>query len=198
MDPFPPVAESAHVNVVVPLATVFHDFATPAAVGEDIPDEAEMARAAAYEEGVAAGRAEAEHETGIDSQDHSHHFLTFLTSIRDEAGVSAMAAMIIAYVMFDALYMLVAYAMADKRSKARLRGAWWIFAFLPVFRYITFWFRVGGFLEVLLEPPQWKVRSPWVQTMDGLIQLRVSTVSLLSQMLSSRVVSVFVNILKGI
>ncbi|MCH7625339.1 MAG: glycosyltransferase [Chloroflexi bacterium] len=111
--------------------------------------------------------------------------------------LSAMGAMYIAYVFFDALYMLTGYAMADGRSKARLRGAWWVFAFLPIFRYITFWFRIGGFLEVFMEPPQWRVQSPWVQTMDGLVQLRVSAVSLLSHVSSSRVVSVFVNIFRG-
>ena len=111
--------------------------------------------------------------------------------------VSAMASMFVAYVIFDALYMLVAYVMADTRSRVRLRSAWWVFAFLPVFRYITFWFRIGGFLEVFMEPPQWRVRSPWVQTTDGLVQLRASTVSMLSNVSSSRVVSMFANILRG-
>ena len=62
MDPFPPVADRPHAEAVTPVATVFHDFATPVAVGEDHPDEGEAARAAAYAEGVAAGRAEAEQE----------------------------------------------------------------------------------------------------------------------------------------
>jgi len=105
--------------------------------------------------------------------------------------------MYVAYVIFDALYMVVGYAMADGRSRARLRSAWWVFAFLPIFRYITFWFRVGGFLEVLLEPPQWKVRSPWVQTVDGLVQLRASTVSLLSHVSSSRLASMVAHIIRG-
>jgi biofilm PGA synthesis N-glycosyltransferase PgaC len=111
--------------------------------------------------------------------------------------VSAVISIYLAYVGIDALYMLVGYALADKESKLRLRNAWWVFWALSVFRYITFWFRFGGFLEVLMEPPQWRVRNPWVQTLDGLLQLRASTMALFTQMSQSRLVSILVNLLRG-
>ena len=111
--------------------------------------------------------------------------------------VSAMISMYCAYMAIDALYMLVAYGLADRDSRRRLRSAWWVFIILPAFRYITFWFRFGGFLEVLMEPPQWRVRNPWVQTMDGLLQLRVGTIAVFTQMSHSRLISVLVNLIKS-
>lgn len=62
MDPFPPLAESTHDYGVATVATVFPDFATQAEAGVDTTAEVEAARVAAYEDGVAAGRAAAEQE----------------------------------------------------------------------------------------------------------------------------------------
>jgi biofilm PGA synthesis N-glycosyltransferase PgaC len=111
--------------------------------------------------------------------------------------VSATLTMYLAYLVFDALYMLVGYALADRDSRQRLRKVWWAFAVLPAFRYITFWFRFGGFLEVLMEPPQWRVRSPWAQTADGLLHLRAAAVSLIAQVSQSKLVSMLVHLLRG-
>ena len=30
-----------------------------------------------------------------------------------------------------------------------------------MYRFIFFWFRLGGFLAVLNEPPQWRTSPPW-------------------------------------
>jgi len=62
MEPFPLVAQNVEENAAPPVVTVFPDFAMPVAGGELSSEEGEAARAAAYEEGVAAGRAEAEQE----------------------------------------------------------------------------------------------------------------------------------------
>ncbi len=62
MEPFPLVAENVQVDAGPPVATVFPDFAMPVAAGEGSLEEGEAARAAAYEEGLLAGRAEAEQE----------------------------------------------------------------------------------------------------------------------------------------
>ena len=68
---------------------------------------------------------------------------------------------------------------------------------LPAFRYVTFWFRFGGFLEVLMEPPAWRVRNPWVQTADALLQVKVGVVAVITQMSHSRLVSVLVQLFRG-
>jgi len=111
--------------------------------------------------------------------------------------VSAMLTMYVAYIIFDILYMLVGYALADDASRKRLKNVWWVFMVLPAFRYVTFWFRFGGFLEVLMEPPAWRVRNPWMQTADALLQVKVGVVAVITQMSHSRLVSVLVQLFRG-
>lgn len=110
---------------------------------------------------------------------------------------SAVVAMYVAYVGIDALYMIVGFALSEGESRRRLRRAWWVFAVLPIFRYITFWFRFGGFLEVLMEPPQWRVRNPWIQTVDGLLQLRAAGFALFTHLSHTRLVSTLTHLLRG-
>ena len=110
---------------------------------------------------------------------------------------SAMVAMYVAYVAIDALYMIVGFALSEGESRRRMRGAWWVFAILPIFRYMTFWFRFGGFLEVLMEPPQWRVRNPWMQTLEGLLQLRGSVFALFTHLSHTRLVATLTHMLKG-
>lgn len=110
---------------------------------------------------------------------------------------SAIVAMYVAYVVIDAMYMTVGFIFAEGESRRRLRQAWWVFAVLPIFRYMTFWFRFGGFLEVLMEPPMWRVRNPWVQTLDGLLQLRASAFAMFAYLFHSRLVSTLTHMLKG-
>jgi len=110
---------------------------------------------------------------------------------------SAMVAMYLAYVAIDALYMVVGFILAEGESRRRLRRAWWVFAVLPIFRYVTFWFRFGGFLEVLMEPPMWRVRNPWTQTLDGLLQLRTGAFAMFTHLSHSRLVSTLTHMLKG-
>lgn len=105
--------------------------------------------------------------------------------------ISAMLSLYVAYVAIDAVFMTVAYVMADRASRRRLRSAWWVFVILPAFRYVTFWFRVGGFLEVLMEPAQWQVQNPWQQTIVGLKQVAALPYSILSRVLPRKLISAF-------
>jgi putative glycosyltransferase (exosortase G-associated) len=82
--------------------------------------------------------------------------------------ISAMALLYLVYGAIDALFLVVAYGLSDGETRRRIRSCWWVFVVLPAFRYVTFWFRIGGFLEVLNEPAQWRVRNPWEQTRDAL------------------------------
>ncbi len=111
--------------------------------------------------------------------------------------VSASLSMYIAYVALDALYMAVAYALGDDGTRQRLRRSWWAFLVLPVFRYLTFWSRFAGFLEVLMEPPRWRVADPLAQTLAALVQLRASVLSMLTSVSQSRLVSTVVQLLRG-
>jgi flagellar assembly protein FliH len=68
MEPFPPIAEAAPDPGVATVATVFPDFGrAPGAEAEGAPSAADLdaLRRAAYEEGVAAGRAAAEREVAV-------------------------------------------------------------------------------------------------------------------------------------
>jgi hypothetical protein len=43
---------------------------------------------------------------------------------------------------------------------------------MPVYRFILFWFRFGGFLSVLMEPAEWRVKDPYTQIKEGLADIK--------------------------
>ena len=62
--------------------------------------------------------------------------------------------------------------LADDAARKRLRRNWWLCGVLPMYRFILFWFRFGGFLSVLTEPAEWKVKDPVTQVRESLQQMR--------------------------
>ncbi len=77
--------------------------------------------------------------------------------------VSATMAMYLCYMALDALTLGTCYALAHQDGRRRLARHWWIFAVTPAYRFMLFWFRFGGFLTVMKEPPQWHTPAPWDQ-----------------------------------
>ena len=74
---------------------------------------------------------------------------------------AAAIAMYLCYMTVDAMIMANCYVLGHKEARSRLRKCWWLFTVLPMYRFILFWFRLGGFLAVLNEPPQWRTSPPW-------------------------------------
>jgi len=67
------------------------------------------------------------------------------------------------YAIVEAAWVGVCYILGDGSSRRRIRRVSWVVALMPLYRFLTFWFRMDGFLRALAEPPTWRVDAPWVQ-----------------------------------
>ncbi|MBI4304758.1 MAG: glycosyltransferase [Chloroflexi bacterium] len=110
--------------------------------------------------------------------------------------VSATLSMYLIYMGVDLIYQLVAYSLADATSRRRLRRDWWLFLFMPAFRWTVFWFRFAGFLTALTEAQEWRARAPWLEARDGVARLSASTVMFFTQSLP-RAAALLAGIVKG-
>ena len=61
----------------------------------------------------------------------------------------------------DAMIMANCYLLGHDEARRWLRKNWWLLAILPIYSFVLFWFRLGGFLAVLNDPPQWRMAPPW-------------------------------------
>lgn len=85
--------------------------------------------------------------------------------------VSATVGMYVFYAVIEALSMLTCYALSTSEERQRLRQGWYIWAIMPSYRFILFWFRFGGFLSVLTDTAQWRVAAPWEETAEAFQQV---------------------------
>ena len=105
--------------------------------------------------------------------------------------LSATFSLYVIYMFVDGLYMLVAYMVGEGDARKRIRHHWWMLAFMPAYRWITFWFRFGGFLAVVMEPKQWRVRDPISQTREGLQRVSAATLTFLTGTFIPRIAALF-------
>jgi hypothetical protein len=75
--------------------------------------------------------------------------------------VAAAIAMYLCYMVLDVMIMANCYLLGHDEARRRLRKNWWLFTILPTYRFVLFCFRLGGFLAVLNDPPQWRTAPPW-------------------------------------
>ncbi|NQU96553.1 MAG: glycosyltransferase [Chloroflexi bacterium] len=105
--------------------------------------------------------------------------------------VSATLSMYLIYMGVDALYIVVAHALAEGEAKARIRRHWWMFLFMPAYRWTTFWFRFGGFLSVLMESKTWRVDDPVTETRQSLNRMSTAMLTFVTRSLLPRVIALF-------
>ena len=110
--------------------------------------------------------------------------------------VSGMITMYFIYMAVDALYMIVAYMVADEVNRRRIKKHWWVVTVLPAFRWTTFWFRFGGFLEVMTESKSWRVRDPWTESALGLQRIGTTTLTFVTQTFPSRIAAILSGIVR--
>ncbi len=110
--------------------------------------------------------------------------------------ISATASLYLTYMAVEALFLGVAFYVAEGESRARIRRHWWMFVFMPAYRWMTFWFRVGGFLAVLMEPKQWRVRDPLTETRQGLTRVAAGALTLVTNSFLPRVIAVLSSVLR--
>lgn len=72
----------------------------------------------------------------------------------------AMGGMFVSYLLLDILYFYVAYRGADDLFRKELYKIRWIIVILPFYRYMIYWFRMAGNIQVMTEPKSWKVQNP--------------------------------------
>jgi putative glycosyltransferase (exosortase G-associated) len=105
--------------------------------------------------------------------------------------VSATLSMYLIYMVVEALYVAVAYLIAEGDQRRRILRHWWMVLFTPAYRWMTFWFRFGGFLAVMMEPKQWRVRDPLTQTREGLQRVSAATLTFLTGTFIPRIAALF-------
>jgi hypothetical protein len=62
---------------------------------------------------------------------------------------------------------LVAYRSSSQEYQKELKKIWWIVFFMPLFRYLTYWFRLAGIIIASTETQSWKVESPIKQMLEA-------------------------------
>ncbi|MCL5958150.1 MAG: putative glycosyltransferase, exosortase G system-associated [Chloroflexi bacterium] len=82
------------------------------------------------------------------------------------------------YAVIESFSILTCYMLGDRDVKRRVREKWYLWVFLPAYRFALFWFRFGGFLNVLTDEAQWRVTDPWQETRAGLNDLTIRIKSL--------------------
>lgn len=82
--------------------------------------------------------------------------------------VAATIAMFLCYITIEALSQLTCYVLGNGDGKERIKEHWWIFVFMPIYRFNIFWFRLAGFLNAITETPEWQVFDPLAQTSQGM------------------------------
>lgn len=64
------------------------------------------------------------------------------------------------YVVVESLVILFAYHHSNDATRLKIEESYHYVLLLPLYRLITFCFRVSAFLHILKEPPGWKVNGP--------------------------------------
>ena len=99
--------------------------------------------------------------------------------------ISAALAMYLCYMTVDAMIMANCYLLGHEGARRRLRKNWWLFTVLPTYRFILFWFRLGGFVAVLNDPPQWRTSPPWHEAANHGSRLMSQAYIITSQLVSN-------------
>lgn len=74
--------------------------------------------------------------------------------------IVAMIGLFFCYTLLDGSYFLVAYRSVDRSFRKELNKIWWIILILPFYRYLSYWFRLGGIIAIVTEQKSWRVENP--------------------------------------
>jgi putative glycosyltransferase (exosortase G-associated) len=94
--------------------------------------------------------------------------------------VSATLTMYLIYMVVDAVYMAVAFILAREDVRPRIVRDWWLFLFMPMFRWTVFWFRFAGFLTALMDPKEWRAAAPWAQAREGFRRMNATALTFMT------------------
>lgn len=86
--------------------------------------------------------------------------------------MAAFAGLYVCYLILDFFYFLVALREAPPNYRKKVKKIWWVMFFLPIYRFITYWFRLSGILISMSEPGIWKTENPVQQLREALNNTR--------------------------
>lgn len=66
----------------------------------------------------------------------------------------------ICYLGLDLFSFYLAYKEVHDDYQSELKKIWWIALLLPIFRFLIFWFRMGGIILAVTETKTWRVENP--------------------------------------
>ncbi|MFZ5634891.1 MAG: TIGR03111 family XrtG-associated glycosyltransferase [Bacillota bacterium] len=101
----------------------------------------------------------------------------------------AMMGLFVCYTILDGAYFLVAYKRVDRDFRNELKKIWWIVFILPFYRYLSYWFRIGGIIVGMTEEKSWKVENP-VSQLKEVLNIYKKSFQNLSQLLKDTVLKV--------
>jgi len=82
--------------------------------------------------------------------------------------IFAMMGLFVCYLILDGSYFFVAYKSVAKSYRKELRKIWWVVFLLPLYRYLSYWFRLSGIILSMTEQKSWQVENPIRQLTDVL------------------------------
>lgn len=77
--------------------------------------------------------------------------------------VVAMIGMYICYIILESCTFYIAYKGSAPEFQKELQKIWWIILFMPIYRYLVYWFRLAGIIAALTEEKSWKTQNPVLQ-----------------------------------
>lgn len=88
--------------------------------------------------------------------------LPFLYLVGYPMGIIALAfiGMYACYLLLESTSFFTAYKGSLPEYQKKMRLIWWIVFFMPLYRFIVYWFRIAGIIAVLTEEKSWKVENP--------------------------------------
>lgn len=75
----------------------------------------------------------------------------------------AMVGMYICYLILEAATFYIAYKGSAPEYRKELKKILWIILFMPIYRYLIYWFRLAGIIAVLTEDKSWKTQNPLLE-----------------------------------
>ncbi len=76
------------------------------------------------------------------------------------------------YLFIDINYLLVSSLYVGKEYRDFLFSNGWKIIFLPLYRFVVFWFRAAGAIHAVTETAQWNVRNPVEETFVSLYKTK--------------------------
>ncbi len=120
----------------------------------------------------------------------------FLLGYPIEVVITATFGLYLIYVGVEALYYVVALWVSEGEARSRLVRLWWMPAFMPLYRWLTFWFRFSGFLSVLKEPKQWQAKDPLSETYQGIRRMGALALTFLTDSFMPRLAAIIGGVIR--